>query len=102
MESRRGSVRDSTPWFHGGDKSRVCKLKKALYGLKQAPRAWHKKLSTELESLGFKACRSDPGLFIKTESPESRIFVLAYVDDLLIILMPESGSGGQGAAQECV
>ena len=42
-------------------------LKKALYGLKQAPRAWHKKLTAELEIMGFKPCRSDPGLLERRE-----------------------------------
>jgi hypothetical protein len=31
----------------------LCKLDRALYGLKQAPRAWHFRLSSKLQSLGF-------------------------------------------------
>jgi hypothetical protein len=37
----------------------VCKLDKALYGLKQAPRAWYARLSSKLQSLGFKPSKAD-------------------------------------------
>jgi hypothetical protein len=35
--------------------------------------------------MGFKPCRSDPGLFIRKEGGGHRVYVLTYVDDLLII-----------------
>ena len=58
---------------------KVWKLKKTLYGLKQAPRAWHKRLTEELEKLGFSCSCADPGLFTGNEA-----LLLVYVDDLLI------------------
>jgi hypothetical protein len=73
------------PGFSNGDKKEVFRLKKALYGLKQAPRAWHKRLSKDLGEMGFKACRSDPALFLDSGGGDARAFIVTYVDDLLII-----------------
>ncbi|GER52645.1 transposon Ty1-DR1 gag-pol polyprotein [Striga asiatica] len=61
----------------------VCKLNKSICGLKQASRAWSSTLSTILLSLGFVASRADPSLFFK-HNASSSIFVLAYVDDIII------------------
>jgi hypothetical protein len=71
--------------FSNGDSSKVCKLLKSLYGLKQAPRAWHKRLVEELSKFGFTACKSDSSLFVNKESYESHVYLLTYVDDLLIV-----------------
>jgi transposase InsO family protein len=73
------------PCFSNGDSSTVCKLLKSLYGLKQAPRAWHKRLVEELSKFGFTACKSDSSLFVNKESYESHVYLLTYVDDLLIV-----------------
>jgi len=70
--------------YEAADKTLVGKLNRTLYGLKQAPRAWHLKLKTELESLGFAESIADPGLFIKP-SATSPVYILVYVDDLLLI-----------------
>ena len=61
----------------------MCRLRKSLYGLKQAPRAWHLKLKGELESLGFTPSTADPSLYLKRSS-ETAVYLLVYVDDLLI------------------
>ena len=42
----------------------VCKLHKAIYGLRQAPRAWHEELKSFINSYGFETSKSDPSLFI--------------------------------------
>jgi hypothetical protein len=73
------------PCFFNGDVSIVCKLLKSLYGLKQAPRAWHKCLVEELGKFGFTACNCDPALFISKTSFKSKVYLLVYVDDLLIV-----------------
>ena len=73
------------PGFHNGNSGQVCKLLKSLYGLKQAPRAWHAKLSEKLKELGFDACNSDPALFVNRQNPDSWIYLITYVDDLLIV-----------------
>lgn len=51
--------------------------------MKQASRMWFHKLNKALETLGFKQTKSDYALFTKQEG-KSIIFVLAYVDELLI------------------
>ena len=53
------------PGYEEGGTNTVCHLQRALYGLRQAPRAWHAKLKSTLEKLGFTESQSDPGLFSK-------------------------------------
>ena len=65
-----------------GKENLVYKLVKALYGLRQAPRAWYAKLSSYLESLGFKKCPSEHAVYTRKEG-EERLIVAVYVDDLL-------------------
>jgi len=71
------------PLFESLDSNKECRLLKALYGLKQAPRAWHTLLHQHLEKLGFKASSADPSFYI-WESPSGKVFLLVYVDDMLI------------------
>jgi hypothetical protein len=61
----------------------VCKLDKALYGLKQAPRAWYFRLSSKLQSLGFRASKADTSLFFYNKGGVT-IFMLIYVDDIVV------------------
>jgi hypothetical protein len=69
----------------GVNSNKVLKLKKSLYGLKQAPLAWYKELETFLLSIDFvKATGIDPCLFLLKDK-ELVLYLLVYVDDLLII-----------------
>jgi len=61
----------------------ICKLQKALYGLKQAPRAWFSRPSTKLQQLGFEGSLFDTSLFTY-KSPEFTMYILIYVDKILI------------------
>ena len=72
------------PGYEEGSPTTVCLLRKALYGLKQAPRAWHTKLKAELENLGFVASDTDPGLFTMAHPTAGTVFILVYVDDMLL------------------
>ena len=69
--------------YEDKDRTLVCKLNKTLYGLKQAPRAWNQKLKAELEKLGFRESAADAGLYIGIRDNHP-IYILVYVDDLLI------------------
>jgi hypothetical protein len=61
-----------------------CRLHKALYGLKQAPRAWNLKLDEDLASCGFTASAADPSFYTHTSSSGERLYLLVYVDDLML------------------
>jgi hypothetical protein len=64
----------------------VCRLHKALYGLKQAPRAWYVTISSHLKAAGFTISVSDadPSLFIQNKEGGEAVYLLLYVDDILI------------------
>ena len=67
----------------GGNQGFHCKLLKSLYGLKQASRAWNEKLSGELRKLDFMASEGEPSLFLHRW--KKQLYLLCYVDDLLIV-----------------
>lgn len=72
------------------DRGLVCKLHKAIYGLKVSPRIWNGCINEFLcESLSFRRSGNDFCLYSKF-CGESEIFVLVYVDDLLIASESES------------
>ncbi|KAK9912823.1 hypothetical protein M0R45_036663 [Rubus argutus] len=75
--SQPGGFEDST------NPNLVCKLHKSLYGLKQAPRAWNERFTNFLPSIGFTSSYADPSLFVKA-SGKSKIYLLLYVDDIII------------------
>lgn len=56
----------------------------SLYGLKQVPRALNDRFTNFLPSIGFKFSYVDPSLFTKI-SGSSRVFLLLYVSDIIII-----------------
>ena len=61
----------------------VYKLRKALYGLRQAPRVWFDKLKYSVLQLGFVSSKTNQSLFLRFTST-SRIYLLVYVDDIII------------------
>ena len=67
-----------------GQEHLVCRLRKSLYGLKQAPRQWYKKFDDFIQSVGFSKSDEDPCLFTKTAQDGSPVFVIIYVDDMLL------------------
>jgi hypothetical protein len=72
------------PGFSNGG-NQVCRLNKALYGLKQAPRAWYQKLDATLAKHGYKPCMSDAGIYISERPGEEPMFLVLFVDDMLLI-----------------
>lgn len=57
-------------------------MHKSLYGLKQFGRAWYRKFPDVMITLKFKNVTSDTCLFV---SEKYDVFILLYVDDILII-----------------
>jgi len=68
--------------FEEGDK--VCRLNKSIYGLKQASKAWNECFNEHISRCGFRQCLEDSCLYIR-ESKLGPVYVLLYVDDVLII-----------------
>ena len=67
-----------------GQELLVYRLKKSLYGLKQASRKWYKKFDNFIQSVGFFKSIEDHHLFSKTAQDGSSIFLILYVDDMLL------------------
>jgi hypothetical protein len=66
-----------------GNGSAVWRLHKGVNGLKQAARAWNEKLTATLKQLRFHPSKSDASLFISGAPPKA-VYLLCYVDDILI------------------
>ena len=63
----------------------VCLLKRSLYGLKQSPRQWYKKFNSVVTKVGYTRSRYDTCLYFANLKSTSVIFLLIYVDDMLIM-----------------
>nr|GEX37500.1 retrotransposon protein, putative, Ty1-copia subclass [Tanacetum cinerariifolium] len=70
------------PGYEQGNK--VCLLKKSLYGLKQSPRQWYRRFDEYMLSNGFKRSSYDRFVYYKSYVPGEYIYLLLYVDDMLI------------------
>ncbi|GJU90064.1 retrovirus-related pol polyprotein from transposon TNT 1-94 [Tanacetum coccineum] len=70
------------PGYEQGNK--VCLLKKSLYGLKQSPRQWYKRFDKYMMSNGFKRISYDSCVYYRSYAPGEYIYLLLYVDDMLI------------------
>jgi hypothetical protein len=68
-----------------GQEHLVCKLKKSLYGLKQSPRQWYKRFDSYMIKISYKRCEYDCCVYVKSLDDGSFIFLLLYVDDMLIV-----------------
>ena len=65
-------------------RDQVCRLNKSLYGLKQAPRQWNKRFNVFIMSQGFIRSEQDSCVYIKEIGPEDYVYLLLYVDDILL------------------
>ena len=68
-----------------GNEHLVCRLKKSLYELKQSPRQWYKKFDFYMIQIGYTHCEHNCCVYVKSLKDESHIFLLLYVDDMLIV-----------------
>jgi len=62
----------------------VCRLKKSLHGLKQSPRQWYKRFDSYMIQIGYNSCEYDCCVYVKSLDDDFFIFLLLYVDDMLI------------------
>lgn len=69
--------------FDVDTKEYVGRLNKSLYGLTIAPMLWSKTILKFLKTIGFLGTPREPCLLVKTIN-DSKIFLLIYVDDILI------------------
>ena len=67
-----------------GLEEKICLLKKSLYGLKQSPCQWYKRFDTFILSLGFSRCEHDSCMYVKDVHEDDVLYLLLYVDDMLI------------------
>ena len=63
----------------------VCKLKNSLYGLKRSPRQWYKQFDSYMIRIGYRICEYDCCVYVRSLDDGSFIFLLLYVDDMLIL-----------------
>lgn len=59
-------------------------LKKSLYGLKQSPRQWNQCFNQFMKKIQFTRSQSDSWVYVKKMSDGSYIYLLFYVDDMLV------------------
>jgi len=62
----------------------ICKLKKSLYGLKQSPRQWYKRFNSFIRGKRYTRNDYDSCVYYNKLSGGDYIYLLLYVDDMLI------------------
>lgn len=84
--STRGKINMSQPKGYEvkGKEHMVCLLKKSLYGLKQSLRQWYKRFDSLVISNGHNSSSFDSCVYFKIESSGYFMYLLLYVDDMLI------------------
>ena len=73
----------------------VCLLKKSLYGLKQSPRQCYKRFDTFILKIGFKISSYDGYFYYKKLQGSLTMFLLIYVNDMLLACKDKSNSRGE-------
>ncbi|CAM8962766.1 unnamed protein product [Rhodiola kirilowii] len=68
----------------GDPEKKVCLLKRSLYGIKQSPRLWYRIFDEFMFKCGFKRSDYDWCIYYRHVQGESVIYLLLYVDDMLI------------------
>ncbi|CAM8947754.1 unnamed protein product [Rhodiola kirilowii] len=71
-------------FISGNAENTVYLLNKSLYGLKQSPRQWYKRFDEFMLSCDFKRSSYDWCIYYKYWDNGSAIYLLLYVDDMLI------------------
>ena len=66
------------------DHNKVCKLKRSIYRLKQASRSWNLRFDEIVKEFDFIKNVDEPCVY-KKSSGSVVVFLVLYVDDILII-----------------
>ena len=70
--------------FIYGSGSKVCKLHRSNYGLKQASKSWNIRFDETIKEFGFSQ-NLDESLIYKNTNVSAVVFLVLYVDDILLI-----------------
>ncbi|RVW36122.1 Retrovirus-related Pol polyprotein from transposon RE2 [Vitis vinifera] len=74
-----------------GESGLVCRLRHSLYGLKQSPRAWFSRFSSVVQEFGMLRSTADHSVFYHHNSLGQCIYLVVYVDDIVIIGSDQDG-----------
>lgn len=75
-----------------GDENKVCLLKKSLYGLKQSSCQWYRRFDSFMTKSGFIRNEFDNCVYIKESEDGIDIYLLLYVDDMLVASKSKSNT----------
>jgi len=67
-----------------GKENLICKLKKSIYRLKQSPRQWYKRFDSFIRGKRYTRSYYDPCVYYNKLPGGEYIYLLLYVDDMLI------------------
>ena len=74
-----------------GESGLVCRLRRSLYGSKQSPRAWFGRFSYVVQEFGMLRIITDHSVFYHHNSPGQCIYLVVYVDDIVIAGSDQDG-----------
>ena len=74
-----------------GESGLVGKLCRSLYCLKQSPRAWFSRFSLMVQEIGMIRRTTDHSVFYHHTSTSQRIYLIVYVDDIVITGSDQDG-----------
>ena len=69
----------------------MCKLRRSLYGLKQSPQALFGRFSSVVQEFGMLRSTADHSVFYHHNSSGQCIYLVVYVDDIVIIGSDQDG-----------
>ena len=78
-------MRQPLGFIRKGDENKVFLLLKSLYGLKQSPHQWYKRFDDFMMVEEFHRSKFDSCVYFKKTRNANIIYLLLYVDDMLII-----------------
>ena len=74
-----------------GESSLVCRLCCSLHGLKQSPQAWFGRFNSMVQEFGMTRSTSDHSVFYHHKSSKECIYLIVYVDDIVITSSDQDG-----------